>query len=137
VSYHLIDHTADIGIRVFGASAEVLFATAATALFDMITDRKNLARSQTRHLEVNGEDWADLMVCWLRELLYLWNAKQLLVKAVNIDQLSEKHLTASVAGEPFNPQKHIIDMEIKAVTYHQIDVTGGRTGWQATVIFDV
>ena len=137
MSYHLIDHTADFGIHVFGSTAEDLFINAATAIFDVITDREKLARTQTQCLQVSGEDWSDLMVCWLRELLYWWNARQMLVKAVRIDQLSEKHLTAEIAGELFNPQKHSIDTEIKAVTYHQINVSDGPTGWQATVIFDV
>ncbi len=136
-TYELIEHTADFGVRVYGPSAKALFANAARALFDLITDRNRLAGRTRRVLSVSGEDRADLMVNWLRELLFLWNGDSLLVKKVDLTALSDCELTATVFCDRYAPERHPIHTEIKAVTYHQIRVEHGSAGWEATVIFDV
>jgi len=135
--YRLIDHTADFGIHVFGTDPVELFANAAYAMFDMLTEIDTLKGLDTTELRVTGDDWPDLMVNWLRELLYLWNGKELLVKKTQILALSENELSANVELDPFDPDRHEIKIEIKAVTYHQIQVSEEPEGWEAKVIFDV
>ena len=88
-------------------------------------------------MKVTGSDWPDLMVNWLRELLYLWSGKELLVGSTKIDSISEKEIMATICAERFDPDRHTIKTEIKAVTYHQIRVDCRRTGWQSRIIFDV
>ena len=75
VHYELIDHTADCGIRIFGADAADLFRNGALALTDMITDVRRVKSTHECHVRVAGNDWQDLMVNWLGELLYLWAGK--------------------------------------------------------------
>ncbi len=135
--YKLINHTADFGIHVFGSDPKALFANAAYAMFDMLTEIDLLKGTSSTDLQVTGDDWPDLMVNWLRELLYFWNGKELLVKKVQILSLSETELSANIEFDPFDPDRHEIKIEIKAVTYHQIEVTGGPGGWEARIIFDV
>jgi SHS2 domain-containing protein len=135
--YTLIDHTADFGIHVYGSNSKELFANAAWALFDLITEMDQLTGLDSCHIEVSGDDWCDLMVNWLREVLYLWNGKELLVKKVSILSLSETKLSATVEYDAFNPDRHVIKTEIKAVTYHQIQVNSSPAGWEAMIIFDI
>ncbi|MBW2644149.1 MAG: archease [Deltaproteobacteria bacterium] len=135
--YNLIDHTADFGIHVFGSDSKELFANAALALFDLITDINHLKGLDSCNIEVSGDDWSDLMVNWLREILYLWNGKEFLLKKVRILSLSETKLSASVELDTFDPDRHIIKTEIKAVTYHQIQVNSSPSGWEARIIFDI
>jgi SHS2 domain-containing protein len=135
--YTLIDHTADFGIHVYGSDSKELFANAAWALFDLITEIDKLAGLDSCPIEVSGDDWSDLMVNWLREMLYLWNGKELLVKNARILSLSETELTATVEFDLFNPGRHMINTEIKAVTYHQIQVNSSPSGWEAMIIFDI
>ncbi|MGD9083276.1 MAG: archease [Desulfobacterales bacterium] len=135
--YTLIDHTADFGIHVYGSDSKELFANAAWALFDLITEIDKLAGLDSCRIEVSGDDWSDLMVNWLREMLYLWNGKELLVKNARILSLSETELTATVEFDLFNPGRHMINTEIKAVTYHQIQVNSSPSGWEAMIIFDI
>ena len=135
--YKLINHTADLGIHVFGTDPVELFANAAFATFDMLTEIDSLKSLKATNLRVTGDDWSDLMVNWLRELLYLWNGKELLVKKAQILALSEKELSANVELDPFDPDRHEIKIEIKAVTYHQIQVSEGPKGWEAKIIFDI
>jgi SHS2 domain-containing protein len=137
MSYKIIDHTADFGIHVFGADAKTLFSNAALALFDLITDIGSLQGLQYIDLKISGEDWADLMVNWLREILYLWNGREMLAKMAFIESLTQQNLSAKMACDAYDPERHVIKTEIKAVTYHQIQVYGRLSGWEAKVIFDV
>lgn len=137
MTYRLIDHTADFGIQVFGADLPALFGNAAQAVFSLITDIHRLRPTSTAALRLTGADWPDLMVNWLRELLYLWNGEQRLVAATHIRSLSEFELLADLDLDVFDPLRHVIHMEIKAVTYHQIQVHADPGGWQAQIIFDI
>ncbi len=137
MTYTLINHTADFGIQVTGADQKELFANAALALFDLITNTHRLTGEKTLTLEVQALDMPDLMVNWLRELLYAWNGKQMLVKKVDIQFISDKNLTAVVTYDRFKPDVHEIKNEIKAVTYHQVCVEQTPEGWNSKIIFDV
>lgn len=135
--YRLIDHTADIGIRVEGRDPRTLFVNAGRALFDLLTAPSTLAGAQRGRLQVTGDDWPDLMANWLRELLYLWTGEEKLVKRITIEHIDEHALTATVAYDRFRPGRHVIKTEIKAVTYHQLQVQRSSSGWAAQVIFDI
>jgi len=135
--YTLIDHTADVGIRVEAGMMESLFSSAAEALFDQITDREKLVGDQKVPLSATGSDLPDLMVNWLREVLYLWNGRSLLVKNVGIQSISHRSITTVASCDSYHPHHHTILTEIKAVTYHQIEVGRSPSGWHAQIIFDV
>ena len=137
MKYRLIDHTADFGLHVFGTDLKDLFASTAFAMFDQITIVKDLQPEKELKIHVTGSDWPDLMVNWLRELLYLWTGKELLVKHIDIQTLSEYNLTATLRVDPFKPDRHVITNDIKAVTYHQIQVNQVANGWESRIIFDV
>jgi SHS2 domain-containing protein len=135
--YKLIDHTADFGMQVFGSDSQELFTNAALALFEMITEMDVLTGRNSCNITVSGADWADLMINWLREILYLWNGKERLVKSVKILSLSEKNISAIIYFDAYKPDRHLIKTEIKAVTYHQIQVKRSASGWKAQIIFDI
>lgn len=137
MSYELIDHTADFGLHVKGNDANSLFVNAAHAMFDQITDTRWLKGIKTEHVQVKGNDWPDLMINWLRELLYLWTGKSLLVKVAVIDSLSKHQLSSTVKVDFFDPNHHVIKIEIKGVTYHQVLVRGDKEGWESKIFFDV
>lgn len=135
--YELIDHTADFGIHVFGSDSTDLFANAALAMFDLIAEMDTVAGRNAHFVQITGDDWPDLMVNWLRELLYFWSGRELLITAVDIQAISEKALSATILTAPYDPDRHVVKTEIKAVTYHQIQVESGPSGWEAKIIFDV
>ena len=136
-NYKLIDHTADFGIHVFGKNAADLYANAAWALFDLVADIRTIKGENGKKIIASGSDWPDLMVNWLRELLYLWTGNELLVKPIKIQQITPYEIIAILYYDCFTPDRHVIKQEIKAVTYHQIQVTQSSRGWEAQIIFDV
>jgi SHS2 domain-containing protein len=135
--YRTFDHTADLGLVINGESEEKLFANAAFAVFDIITDLKRAEARDARRIAVEGDSREDLLINFLREVLYLYNGERWLLREIRIVRLSEKGLEAEALGEPFDEQKHEICKEIKAVTYHQAEVRQTTAGWTARVIFDV
>lgn len=135
--YEPLSHTGDLGIVVYGKDLPELFAHAAWAMFDVMSDVTTIQPRQTIALSVSATDLEDLLVRWLSELLYLYDTQRLLCCAFTLTTLEPTHLTAIVAGEPLDPARHPIDTEIKAVTYHQLAIAQMAGGWQACVIFDL
>jgi len=137
VEYELMDHTSDVGLRIFGADPAELFENAAQAMFDQIVDLDTVDGSTDHEISISGDDWSDLMVNWLRELLYLWVGKEILVQRAEILSISPHELTAVAKVDFYTPGRHKIRREIKAVTYHQIEVLQRQDRWESKVIFDV
>ena len=135
--YQPIDHTGDLGMRVFGSDLRELFAHAAWGLFDLMTDAERIRPVADRHLAVAATDLEDLMVRWLGELLYAYDTDRFLTAGATFHALAPTGLRATLRGESFDAARHPIDTEIKAVTYHQVAVERLATGWRARVIFDV
>jgi SHS2 domain-containing protein len=137
MDYRVFDHTADLGVELSAATVEELYAAAAIALFDLLTDLSTVRAGIAREIVVTGEDQADLLVNFLREVLYLWNGGGYLIKTCLVREATPQRLKALLRGECFDPTRHRIKQEIKAVTYHQATVCETEEGWVAKVVFDV
>lgn len=137
--YRLFDHTADVGCELFGRTRKELFTHAVTALSDLILEQKGDCKriEKTRKITVCGDDLPDLLVNFLREVLYMFNGKQWVVTGCSPLEVSAKRVVARLSGEPYDLKKHSIKMEIKAVTYHALSIKRVKNGWLARVIFDV
>ena len=136
-SYKILDHTADIGIEVWGKTKKEALANTVEAMFDLLTDSNNISVVQTKQLTISGADIADTLINLLREALYMFHAQAWLCKKCEILELSAKKLVARFSGEPYDAKKHQLKMEIKAVTYHTLKIERVDKGWRARVIFDV
>ncbi|MGD9877686.1 archease [Desulfococcus sp.] len=139
MTYQIIDHPADFGLEVTAADLASLFADTVLALFDVVAEirESGAANSETLVVQVSGDDWPDLMVNWLREVLYQWTGEDRFVVKVEILSLSAFVLSARLHYETFDPVRHTVLQEIKAVTYHQIRVAPSSGGWTARVVFDI
>jgi len=135
--FEILDHTADIGIIVYGEDLKALFENAGKAFFHLITDLRKVRRRTKRKIVVRGESLDRLMVDWLSELLYLHDVENLLFKEFTAESVGKDGLKAIAKGEPFEEGVHVIKTEVKAVTYHQIEVRQEKGHWRAQVIFDL
>ena len=135
--YEIIEHTADIGIKAFGENLEESFENAAKAMFDLITDNSKIENVGQYIINLKAPDFEQLLVDWLSELLFLNSAKNLVFGIFNIE-IDKKHcsLKANIFGEKFNLSKHNIGTEIKAVTYHMLQVTN-KYPFIVQVLFDI
>ena len=135
--YKIFDHTADVGIEIYGEDLHQLFINAGHALFDLITDIHTIEATTSLSVTVEGTDQEDLMVRWLSELLYLHQLKGYLLSDFTLHELGEKILRATVKGEHYESRRHEVLREIKAVTYHQLMVAQEKDRWVARIVLDV
>jgi SHS2 domain-containing protein len=135
--FEILDHTADIGLIVFGEDLKTLFENAGEAFFHLITDLRRVRENEERRIELKGESLERLMVDWLNELLYLHDVESLLFKKFEVEAVGDEGLRAKAKGEPFQEGVHVIKTGVKAVTHHQIQVNRESGGWRAQVILDL
>jgi SHS2 domain-containing protein len=135
--YRVTRHQSELAVRVTGNSQADLFANSAFALFDVLTDPTTIDVKERLSLEVEGSDRDDLMVNWMRELLYLYQGSGYLLKEFKISQVKDTLVKAEVCGEKTDPDRHEIKQEISAVAFHNSRMAKTGNQWIAQVIFEL
>jgi SHS2 domain-containing protein len=135
--YRVFDHTADLGLEIYGSTVRELFAHAAPALFDTIANLDTVEGVTVRTISVSGADLQDLFINYLRALLGWFHDEDFIVSDVTIHEITDTHVAGTATGERCDPRRHTIRREIKAVTYHMAEVAEIPGGWRGKVILDV
>ena len=134
--FEIVNHTADVGIRAYGADMNEAFANAAKGLFSLITEFDDVAEVVPRDIELTAPDQESLLVGWLNELIYLFDTENLIFKRFDITQLSDTHLKARSYGYKVDSSKHKLKMGVKATTYHMLKIDKNN-GSEVQVLFDI
>jgi SHS2 domain-containing protein len=137
MSYRVLDHTADYMVEVSGRTREELFAEAARAFFDTLTEVGSVRPEEAVEVRVRADDEDQLLATWLDELLFLHESEGWLFCDFRFRRLSERELEAEAWGERFDPARHAIDREIKAVTYHRLGLRREGDLLKTTIVFDL
>jgi SHS2 domain-containing protein len=141
VAYRLVDHTGDVAVDVEAATLDALFEEAAVAFADIVCDAATLRPGALEPLALSAPTPDLLLVAWLDELLFQFDARDRLVAASRVritgDDAGGYRLEGAVAFDAFDPARHAIKVLIKAVTYHALAVEPCAGGWRARVVFDV
>ncbi len=132
--YELVDHTADMMVKAYGSSLEECFANAAFALFDQTVDLSTVEAKEQTEIRVSGIDDEDRLFSFLSELLYIEDADNLILKEFEVS-FEGDDVVCRASGEKLDLGRHRIRSEVKAVTYHMMDID--RTEPSVTVLFDV
>jgi SHS2 domain-containing protein len=135
--YETFEHTADLGLRVRAANLPTLFSDAARGLFSMIVpDSDSVRPVEEASFSIEGTDSELLLFDWLNELLFTFETRRLLLVRFDV-RLGDFGLRATAHGEAFDEERHQLDHEVKAITYHglKLEKTGGE--WLAEVIVDI
>jgi SHS2 domain-containing protein len=131
------EHTADLGLRVVAADLASLFAEAAQGLTSMIVanlDQVGLVLKRDFH--VPGAKRDELLFDWLNEVLYAFEAEHLLFAHFDV-RVGGTGLHATAHGEVLDLDRHQLEHEVKAITYHGLKVEPNDGGWLAEVIVDI
>lgn len=134
--FEIVDHTADIGIIAYGTDIKQAFANAARALFSLITELDDVEEVLHRDTELIASDEESLLVEWLNELIYLFDAEHIIFKRFDIIKLNNTQLKARSYGEKVDSLKHKLKTGVKAATYHMLKVDKGD-GCKVQVLFDI
>ncbi len=134
--YRDLEHTGDIGIEVNAPTRAGLFRRAALVLASLLVEPSSVASKQTRTFEVVADDDIGLMHDLLTELLQTFAADGFIWREADLDERG-RGLHVVIRGEAFDPSRHVSRGEIKAVTYHQMNLKKAGNQWSARIIFDV
>lgn len=135
--HELFEHTADLGLRITANELNTLFAEAAECLMTaIIEDLRSIHPRDEVRITIAGTDREYLLFDWLRELLARFDTDHMLFARFAVE-LGDDGLTASAWGEPFDPARHHLSHEVKAITYHELKVERTGDGWLAEVIVDI
>ena len=130
---------ADAAFEAYGKTLEELFVNCAKATFEAMVDSKTVTPNYTEKIQLENKTLEDLLFDWLSELVYLKDYKAILFKdfSVKIIKNANYKLVAEVKGEAINQQKHLLRADVKAVTYHMLEVKKYKGIWKARIILDI
>ncbi len=134
--FEIVDHTADVGIIAYGADMNQTFANAARALFSLIIELDSVKEVLYRDIELTASDQESLLVEWLNELIYLFDAEMVIFNRFDITELSDTRLRARSYGEKVDSSRHKLKTGVKAATYHMLKVDK-TDGGKVQVLFDI
>jgi len=136
-SHEIFDHTADLGLRVRAECFEGLCEAAAAGLTEVIAgDAAAVRPAVAETLRVTGDDPVWLLFDLLSELLAAFDLRRMLFAECRVSRTADG-LRADCRGEPFDPARHHLAHEVKAITQHELDVCQSDAGWEATLILDI
>ncbi len=134
--FEIINHTADVGIIAYGTDISQAFANAARAMFSLITELDDVEEVLYRDIELTAPDEESLLVGWLNELIYLFDAENIIFKRFDIIKLDNTRLKARSYGDKVDTSKHKLKTGVKAATYHMLKVDKAN-GSKVQVLFDI
>jgi len=135
--YRIIEHTADTGFEVSGKTKEQVFEKAAKAFFDMMWQIETVGQNESETIEIAGNDLEELLINFLEEFLYLYDAKGIVCTGIEIETIMDTRLRAKVWLQEFVRDRDRELLSVKAVTYHQLFLGREKGTWKARVFLDI
>ncbi len=132
--YEVIDHTADLMVRAYGKDLEECYENLAYGMFDQTVDLNGVDPVEERTVNVTGLDEEDALYSFLSELLFIEDYENIILKEFHV-KIDGFHITCSARGELLNRSKMKVRGEIKAVTFHMMEIN--KEIPSVTVLFDV
>jgi SHS2 domain-containing protein len=131
------DHTADVGLAARADTMGELFEALAEGLADVICPRGQVEARESRQVAVTAEDAEALAVDFLSQVLKIIQTEHFMLASVRVREVSPAAVKAELSGQPYDPSRHEIATEVKAVTYHRLKIAREGRLWTGSVILDV
>jgi SHS2 domain-containing protein len=135
--FEILEHTADIGLRAWGATLQEAFENAATALSAIVVELDDIEPRIAYPIAASGDDDQSLLVNWLNEALYYLDARRIVLRRFRIEHFGDGRVAGQAWGEPRDPVKHRPKVIVKGVTYHQLKIEQRAEGWTVEVFLDI
>lgn len=124
--YEYFEATADIGLRAYGENLNEAFENAGMAIFNIISDTSGISPSKEIEFEITSEDKVSLLYDYLEELLFYHEVEFMLFSEFHVKIDENLHLKATIKGEGIDWSRHERKTEIKAITFHMMEVDDGN-----------
>ena len=135
--YEVLEHTADVGLRIYGGSLPELFANAGLGLMALAIEPRRLNEREYLPLSVIAPDVEQLLVNWLSEILYFVDAEGWAFSRFSITKCDSTTVVAEGWGQCLDAASRPRAVAVKAITYHQLSVRETPDGFEAAVYFDI
>ena len=135
--FHLLEHPSDLGIEAYGPTIGEAFEQAALGLMAVIADTDTIDAVDEREVIVEAQDYENLVVRWLSEILYLYDGEDFLLKEAKVESIAPKKLSGRLSGEKYQAGKHTLKLDVKAVTYHQLSIMTCNGATTIRVFLDI
>lgn len=137
--FEFFDVTADAGYWAYGRTPEEVFENAALAMFEIMTDTSLVRAEESRRVEIKSEDMVSLLYDWLDELLFIHDTEFILFSKFKVKITEDDDglcLIGKASGEVIKEHHERRD-EVKAVTFHMMDILEEDGLMKARVILDL
>ena len=152
-SFEFVEHTADLAVRLRARALTGVFAAAAAAFTEAVTDGGTVRAVEERRVRLSAAELELLLVDWLNELLFLFETEEFLAREADVEITSAVAdighardaggpgdgylMSARVRGERRDADRHPLKVLIKGITYHGLHIVRTADGYETTVIFDI
>lgn len=123
--FRYLDHVTDAIIEAYGSSLDEAFENSAKGLVNTMIDLKQISPDQEYEIVAKGYDVKSLLYDWLEKVMLglLIDNMALSDFKVKISENNGNYFLKGIAkGEVLDLKKHHYKMEIKAVTYHEMEI---------------
>ena len=129
--------TADLLVAATGKTLGEAFAQIALGMFNMMTPLSGISEKEEFKLEAEGTDLESLLFNLMDEFLFITDVDFLIPKSIKVI-VDHENLSASAdcMGERFSAATHEVGIQIKAVTYHMMEIKETPDGWSVRMVFD-
>ncbi|MBI5239093.1 MAG: archease [Elusimicrobia bacterium] len=133
--FRILPHTSEICLEVRAPDWPSFYRAAAQGLLAVYGLRPGRSGPKTLRLCCKGDSPEDVLVAWLSELIYLIGAKRTVPSGMEVAEAGPLGFTAALR---VRTEKALsLEREVKAATYHGLEVAANRTRIMARVILDV
>lgn len=137
MGFRVIDHKADVKIKISGKTIEELFSEALNGFLHIVVKRKRKAENfERKKISLEGIDLEDLLVRFLNELIYLFSLKKVPLKIENM-KIEENRFEGEILLAPLTYELFEVKAELKAATYHNLKIEKKGKNFVTEVVFDV
>lgn len=137
MDYEILEHTADIGVRVWGETFEELLKSAALAMMNLLCDRETVKAVEDTVFEVEGETEEELLIKMLGEILYIYRVRNMVFTGIDLELTGGNKIKGTLTGESYDPERHELELDIKAATYHNLKIQRVNDRFMAEIVFDI
>ena len=133
----VIEHTADVALRIRADRLESLFELGAQGLYQTIGQLMGQGEVHAYQISLKAQSLEDLFHDWLGEVLYWFDVRQILFENFTFTVLHPHALEATLKGRKLDVKESKLRTEVKAVTYHNLKIEQSQGEVVATVVMDV
>jgi len=128
----VIEHTADVRLRIRGASMEELFRDALRGTMQLLHSEPG-ERTVERTIEVQAGDRTTLLIDFLNEALSHAHVHRQAYDDVEFLALTDTRVAARLHGR----NARAFGQDVKAVTYHEAEIRRENGLWSVTIVYDI